>query len=89
VAQADPEPYRLGRGPQEGRLSNRRGGKRAITALGQSQLVTIYHMLKNGTRYCDLGAAHLEARSAPDHEKAKMMSRLEAMGYKVTLTAAA
>jgi transposase len=71
------------------RLSKRRGAKRAATAVGHSQLVTIYHMLSGKTQYRDLGAAHLEARPAADQDKAKMVSRLEAMGYKVTLTAAA
>ena len=46
-------------------------------------------MLSRGARYCDLGAAHLEGRASPDRDTAKMGSRLEAMGYKVTLTAAA
>ena len=70
------------------RLSKRRGAKRAVTAVGHSQLATIYHMLKAGTRYADLGAAHLEGRPA-DHGAAQMVSRLQAMGYKVSLPAAA
>ena len=70
------------------RLSKRRGSKRAVTAVGHSQLVTVYHLLKNGTRYADLGTAHLDARPA-DRGTAKMVSRLEAMGYKVTQPAAA
>ena len=67
------------------RLTRRRGGKRAATAVGHSQLCVIYHMLKNGTRFEDLGAGYLENPINVDHQKAKMVSRLEAMGYKVTL----
>ena len=75
-------------GAQLRRLSKRRGVKRAVTAVGHSQLCVIYHMLKRGTRFQDLGADHLETRAA-DHDRARMVSRLKAMGFKVTLEATA
>ena len=58
-------------------------------AVGHSQLCVIYHMLKNGTCFQDLGADYLENPIHLDQRKAKMVSQLEAMGYKVTLETAA
>ena len=58
-------------------------------AVGHSQLCVIYHMLKNATRFQDLGADYLENPINLDHQKTTMVSRLEAMGYKVTLETAA
>jgi len=66
------------------RLSKRRGPKRAIMAMGHSQLCVIYEMLKNGTRFADLGGDYFDTRNQ-DQIKAKMIARLENMGYKVTL----
>jgi transposase len=66
------------------RLTKRRGPKRAVMAVGHSQLCVIYEMLKNGTRFADLGADYFESRNE-DQLKAKMVERLERMGFKVTL----
>jgi hypothetical protein len=38
------------------RLAARRGKKRAIMAVAHSLLVVIYHILKTGSTYQDLGA---------------------------------
>ena len=38
------------------RLSVRRGKKRAIVAVAHSMLIAIYHLLKNGEMFTDLGA---------------------------------
>jgi transposase len=69
---------------QYNRLSKRRGPKRAIMAVGHSQLCVIYEMLKSGTRFADLGGDYFQTRNE-DQMKAKMIARLESMGYKVTL----
>jgi transposase len=37
--------------------------KKAICAVAASMLTRIYHMLKNGTKYKDLGADHFDRRS--------------------------
>jgi transposase len=71
---------------QHRRLTKRRGPKRATMAVGHSQLCVIYEMLKKGARFVDLGGDYFETRNE-DQIKAKMVSRLEAMGYKVTLEA--
>jgi transposase len=70
------------------RLSKRRGPKRAIMAMGHSQLRIIYEMLKSGGRFTDLGGDYFETRNE-DQIKARMIARLENMGYKVTLEAKA
>jgi transposase len=44
------------------RIMARRGAKKAIGAVAASLLRTIYHMLKDGTLYQDLGADHFDRR---------------------------
>ncbi|MEI7611167.1 MAG: IS110 family transposase [Rhodospirillaceae bacterium] len=55
------------------RLKSRRGHKKAVCAVAASILTTIYHMLKNGTPYQDLGGDHFDRRSA--EAKAKQLVR--------------
>lgn len=53
-------------------------------AVAHAMLVSIYHMLKNGTRYQDLGAQHFDQLN----ERAvvsRSVARIEALGYKVTV----
>jgi transposase len=45
------------------RIKARRGAKKAIMAVAASILTAIYHMLKNGTTYQDLGTQHFDRRS--------------------------
>lgn len=66
------------------RLSKRRGHKRAIMAVGHGQLCIVYEMLKNATCFADLGGDYFEHRRAEQVQN-QMISRLEHMGFKVTL----
>ena len=66
------------------RIAARRGGKRAIVAVAHTILVIIYHMLKNGTAYRDLGANHFDKVNEQAVVK-RTVKRLEKLGYKVTL----
>jgi transposase len=65
------------------RLKARRGPKKAIMAVAASMLTAIYHMLKNGVDYRDLGADHFSR-----HDKTKSVNRLlrkiENLGFEVT-----
>ena len=70
------------------RLAGRRGRKRAAMAVGHSQLVTIYHMLRDGVGYKDLGPNHF-ATLVDSQRVAPLVKRLEKLGYHVTLTNAA
>lgn len=66
------------------RLASRRGANRAAMAVAHSMLVVVYSLLKNGTRYTDLGANYFDER---DHQATvrRSVRRLERLGYQVTL----
>jgi transposase len=66
------------------RIRARRGPKKAIIAVAASILTAIYHMLKNGTLYKDLGADHFHRRSK-DLQIDHLIKRLADLGYAVEL----
>lgn len=68
------------------RLARRRGRKKALVAVGHTLLVIIYHMLKRGTTYEELGSDFLD-RLEPERLTRQLVKRLEALGHKVTLEA--
>jgi transposase len=72
------------RAAQYRRLAKRRGRKRALVALEHTLLVIIYHVLKRGTIYAELGADFLD-RLEPARLTCQLVKRLEARGHKVTL----
>ena len=67
------------------RLRARRGAKKAILAVAASMLTAIWHMLKNGVEYRDLGADHFTRR---DRSKAiqRLVRRLADLGCHVQMT---
>ncbi len=66
------------------RLVGRRGKKRALVAVGHSILVIIYHLLKSGSAYSDLGRDFFD-RLNHDPLTRYHLKRLEDLGHKVTL----
>lgn len=66
------------------RLARRRGRKKALVALGHTLLVIIYHLLKRGTTYEELGADFLD-RLEPERLTRQLVNRLEKLGHRVTL----
>lgn len=66
------------------RLKSRRGPQKAICAVAASILTAIYHMLKTGSFYADLGPDHFHTRSRPTHAQ-RLLRQLERLGYAVTL----
>ncbi|HVB77243.1 MAG TPA: hypothetical protein VNI34_05505 [Candidatus Nitrosotalea sp.] len=70
------------------RIAACRGKKRAVVAVGHSILITIYHLLRDGTIYQDLGAIHFD-NIAREHVTKGAISRLERLGFKVTVEPAA
>jgi transposase len=66
------------------RLAARRGKKRALVALGHTLLVIIYHLLKDGGTYQELGGDFLE-RLEPERLTRQLVRRLEKLGHQVTL----
>ena len=71
-------------GAQYHRLVARRGGKKAAVAVAHSIIVIVYHMLRDGTVYEDLGPTYLDLRDRQALER-RLVRRLEALGNKVTL----
>jgi transposase len=70
------------------RLRARRGAKKALCAVAASMLTAAYHMLRDGTEYQDLGADHFDKR-AKTAQTNRLVSRLQNLGFSVTLTPAA
>jgi transposase len=66
------------------RLAARRGKKRAAVAVAHSILVIVYHVIRRGTVYTDLGANYFDERKteAIQHQ---LVKRLQRLGFKVTL----
>ena len=71
-------------GAQYRRLARRRGAKKAAVAVGHSILVIVYHLLSDGTVYADLGVTSFDERDRQQVER-RLVNRLEALGYRVTL----
>jgi transposase len=68
------------------RLKARRGHQRAAVAVAHSILIAAYEMLRTGEAYRDLGADYLDRLSKATVEK-RLVRRLNALGYRVTLQA--
>ncbi len=66
------------------RLTARRGKKRAAMAVGHTILVIVYHLLKRGTTYEELGGGYFDERDRQAVER-RLVRRLEALGNKVVL----
>jgi transposase len=69
------------------RLRARRGAKKAIIGVAASMLTAAWHMLRDGTEWHDLGAAHFDRADA--HKTAnRLIRRLQQIGYTVQVTPA-
>jgi transposase len=53
-------------------------------AVAASILTAIYHMLKDGTMYKDLGHNHFDRRST-DEQRKRLIKRLADLGYAVEI----
>ena len=67
------------------RIRARRGENKAILAVAASMLTAIYHMLKDGTMYQDLGRNYFDQRSK-ETQKQRLIKRLAELGYAAELT---
>jgi len=70
------------------RLAARRGGKRAVVAVAHTLLVIVYHLLKGGETYSELGGNYFDERDRWQVER-RLVRRLEGLGYTVSLQPAA
>jgi transposase len=69
------------------RLRARRGAKKAIIAVAASMLTAAWHMLRDGTEWHDLGAAHFDRADAAKTAN-RLIRRLQQIGYAVQVTPA-
>ena len=67
------------------RVARRRGRNKAVIAVAHSLLVVIYHVLRTGRPYTELGADYFDRLDATRIER-HHVRRLEQLGYTVTLT---
>ena len=70
---------------QYGHLVRRRGKKKAEVAVGHSILVITYYLLSRNERYRELGGNYFDERKR-DRVQRRLVSRLERLGYQVTLS---
>ncbi len=70
------------------RIAARRGANRAALAVAHTILVIMYHILKNGTTYRELGGNYFDERDKEAVAR-RLASRLEKLGYEVTVRRAA
>jgi transposase len=70
------------------RLKARCGVKKAVIAIAASILTTVYHMLRDGTCYQDLGPEHFACRH-PARLARKLADRIRSLGYHVEITSPA
>jgi transposase len=63
--------------------------KKAIIAVAHKLIVIIWHVLATGRPYQDLGADYFTTRIDPEKERRRLIAKLEAQGFKVTLEPAA
>jgi transposase len=68
------------------RLRSRRGPRKAICAVAASILTAVYHMLRDGTFYQDLGADHFRPTS-PQAQADRLVRQLAKLGFTCTLAA--
>ena len=67
------------------RLRHRRGPKKAVCAVAASILTAVYHMLRDGTFYQDLGANHFN-RSPPEDQANRVARKIASLGFNCVLT---
>ena len=68
------------------RICAHRGGKRAIVAVAHSMLVAIYHILKDGTPFKDLGAGYYNQFNR-DRKINSYLKKLRELGWEASATA--
>jgi transposase len=71
-------------GAQYRRLAAKRGGKKALVAVGHSILVIVYHVLTRRQPYEELGVNYFDEHDRRRVEQ-RLVRRLERLGYQVEL----
>ena len=63
--------------------------KKAIVAIAHTLIVIVWHVLTTGTPHTDLGADFYTRRADPETETRRLITKLQALGHKVTIEPAA
>jgi transposase len=71
------------------RLAGRIGQRKAAVAVAHSIIVAIWHMLRDGTDFQDLGPDYFTCRIDPERRQRRLVRQLEALGLAVTVEPAA
>jgi transposase len=66
------------------RVRSRRGEQKAIMAVAHQLLTIIFHIVRDGSVYQELGAGHYDQQNKPRVTR-KLVDRLQRLGYYVTL----
>ncbi len=69
------------------RLRHRRGPKKAVCAVAASILTAVYHMLRDGTFYQDLGADHFH-KASPEVQANRLVRQIAKLGFTCSLAPA-
>jgi transposase len=70
---------------QYARIARRRGANKAVVAVANSMLFTVWHLLSDGQLFEDPGADYFERRHDPAVEAKRLARRIEALGFDVTI----
>jgi transposase len=66
------------------RIRGRRGEQKAIMAVAHQMLTIIFHIVRDGSVYMELGGNYYDRRKKPKVTR-KLVERLQRLGYYVTL----
>src|SRR5438034_1000534 len=70
-------------------IRGRRGTHKAIGAIRHDILVAYYHIVRDRLPYRELGPDWLARRYSPEHRARRLLRQIEALGFNVTIEAAA
>jgi transposase len=76
-------------GAQYKQIARRRGPNKATLAVAHTLTVAIWHMLSNGTEWADLGPDFFQKDSREHQQTTRLIAKLKALGYEVTITPSA
>jgi transposase len=71
------------------RRFGKKGGGKAAIAVAHTLIVIVWHVLHDQSEYRELGHDYFTRRDHPDTTKRRLIHDLEALGYRVELTATA
>jgi transposase len=67
------------------RVRSRRGEQKAVMAVAHQLLTIIFHIIRDGSVYKELGATHYDQQNKPKVMR-RLVERLQKLGFTVTLT---